>query len=60
MGEVKEILLGLGVYCYLFAIAASPWFLEFLWGLVRKTRRLAPPKPRHFVLDGRRVGSWQR
>ena len=58
-GDLKEVLLGLCVYCTLFAIPASLWWAESLPEILRKIRPLAPSRSSRLVLDIRRVKSWQ-
>jgi hypothetical protein len=60
MADFREVLLGLGVYLYICAIVAAPWGIMYLIRVSERLRRLAPPKKVSYVLDLRRVGSWQK
>lgn len=61
MAEIREVLLGLGVYLYLCAICAAPWGIMYLIKVYSRLRCLAPVKKQApYVLDLKRVGSWQR
>lgn len=60
MADFREVLLGLGVYLYICAFVAAPWGIMYLIGIFERLRRLAPPKKITYVLDLRRVGTWQK